>query len=350
MAIFRGGVKIFGSDVRLGIPRDRSLDNILLDPRFRQIEGGQVPDNPDLRSTKPALINQMLQYIMQGEGLGRSGRFYASFQLPKGSSLTQKEFDEIEDVSPEDDLAGNYGTFNEIEGFSTVNERIQLQYGRRVNAFCRGITMPDRTMTTEPVVTGPGAPRHFVTDHTYGDLTATFYADKYLRERQYFELWQKSAFNSLSNNYEFYDNYVSDIDLFNLGQFANSAGSSEDPAARDDLTHGVKLYDCYPTSIGAPALSYDNNNIIEFTVTFKYRYWQNYFITKTADVALGDGGFDKSIASEPGRLNAGGGLLGGLLQLLPPELRRAGQGILGDLKRRIPIGDLTGGRVFPPFF
>ena len=122
--------------------------------------------------------------------------------------------------------------------------------------------MPDRTMAVEAVVTGPGAPRHFVTDHTYGDLTATFYADKYLRERQYFELWQKAAFNSLSNNYEFYDNYVSDIDLFNLGQFANSAGSSEDPAARDDLTHGVKLYDCYPTSIGAPQLAYEKNDII----------------------------------------------------------------------------------------
>ena len=59
MAIFRGGVKIFGSDVRLGLRRDRSLDNILLDPRFRDIEGGQQPDNPNLISTKAALINQM---------------------------------------------------------------------------------------------------------------------------------------------------------------------------------------------------------------------------------------------------------------------------------------------------
>jgi len=347
MAIFRGGVKIFGSDVRLGIPRDRSLDNILLDPRFRQIEGGVVPDNPNLSATKPALINQMLSYIMQGEGLGRLGRFYASFRLPTGSRGPEMGSEaEFENFENEDGLPV------ETRGFATSDliQQIQNQDGKRVNAFCKGITMPDRTMTTEAVINGPGAPRHIVTDHTYGDLSATFYADKYLRERQYFELWQKSAFNSLSNNYEFYDNYVSDIDLFNLGQFANSSGSSEDPAARDDLTHGVKLYDCYPTSIGAPGLSYENNNIIEFTVTFKYRYWQNYFITKTADVALGDGGFDKSIAGEPGRLNAGGGLLGGLLQLLPPELRRAGQGLLGDLKRRIPIGDLTGGRVFPPFF
>ena len=347
MAIFRGGVKIFGSDIRLGIPRDRSLDNILLDPRFRQIEGGQAPDNPDLRSTKPALINQMLQYIMQGEGLGRTGRFYTSFRLPTGAKGPEMGSEaEFENFENEDGLPV------ETRGFATsdVIQQIQNQDGRRVNAFCKGISMPDRTMTTEAVVTGPGAPRHFVTDHTYNEITATFYADKYLRERQYFELWQKAAFNSLSNNYEFYDNYVSDIDLFNLGQFANSSGSSEDPGARDDLTHGVKLYDCYPTSIGAPALSYENNNVIEFTVTFKYRHWQNYFITKTADVALGDGGFDKSIAGEPGRLNAGGGLLGGLLQMLPPELRRAGQGLLGDLKRRIPIGDLTGGRVFPPFF
>ena len=347
MAIFRGGVKIFGSDVRIGINRDRSLDNILLDPRFRQIEGGVVPDNPNLSATKPALINQMLQYIMQAEGLGRSGRFYTSFRLPTGTRGpemgSEEEFENFENTD---------GLPVETRGFATsdLTQQIQNQDGKRVNAFCKGITMPDRTMTTTPIVTGAGAPRHFVTDHTYGDLSATFYADKYLRERQYFELWQKAAFNSLSNNYEFYDNYVSDIDLFNLGQFANSAGSSEDPSARDDLTHGVKLYDCYPTSIGAPQLAYEKNDIIEFTVTFKYRYWQNYFITKTADVALGDGGFDKSIAGEPGRLNAGGGLLGGLLQLLPPELRRAGQGLLGDLKRRIPIGDLTGGRVFPPFF
>ena len=347
MAIFRGGVKIFGSDIRIGLRRDRSLDNILLDPRFRQIEGGQAPDNPNLLSTKPALINQMLSYIMQGEGLGRTGRFYTSFRLPTGAKGPEMGSEaEFENFENEDGLPV------ETRGFATsdLTQQIQNQDGKRVNAFCKSITMPDRTMTTEAVINGPGAPRHIVTDHTYGDLSATFYADKYLRERQYFELWQKAAFNSLSNNYEFYDNYVSDIDLFNLGQFANSSGSSEDPAARDDLTHGVKLYDCYPTSIGAPALSYENNNVIEFTVTFKYRYWQNYFITKTADVALGDGGFDKSIAGEPGRLNAGGGLLGGLLQLLPPELRRAGQGLLGDLKRRIPIGDLTGGRVFPPFF
>ena len=343
MAIFRGGVKIFGSDIRLGITRDKSLDNIYMDPRFSDPEGGQEPDNPSLSATKPALINQMLQYIMQGEGLGRAGRFYTSFRLPTGSpaEITKRFVDGIEIT--ETDLIGDH---EQDSGFGNINQKIQNLYGKRVNAFCKSITMPDRTMTTVPVATGPGAPRHFVTDHTYAELTATFYADKYLRERQYFELWQKSAFNSVSNNYEFYDNYVSDIDLFNLGQFANDKGSSEDPAARDDLTHGIKLYECYPTSIGAPQLSYDNNDVITFDVTFKYRHWQNYFIGQTSAISLGQSGFGKSISSEDGRLETGSILP----DWLPAELRRAGEGVLGDLKRRIPIGDLTGGRVFPPFF
>ena len=349
MAIFRGGVKIFGSDVRIGIPRDRSLDNILFDPRFQDIEGGQKPENPNLSTTKPALINQMLQYIAQGEGLARSNRFYVSFRLPKNRVElgTEDEFAQFD--SADFEAIDERGI--EQKGFSGgYNRAVQDKDGRRVNAFCKGITMPDRTMATESVINGPGAPYNIVTDHTYGDITATFYADKYLRERQYFELWQKSAFNDRTNNYEFYDNYVSDIDIFQLGQFANTAGSSEDPSARDDVTHGVKLYDCFPTSIGAPSLAYDATGVVEFTVTFKYRYWLNYFINKTADVELGDGGFDKSIAQEPGRIKHGGGLFGSFFAFLPPELRRAGRDVLGDLKRRIPIGDLTGGRVFPPFF
>ena len=362
MAIFRGGVKIFGTEVNLGLGRDLfqvNYDNITTDPRFEQKEGGQIPENPNLRSTQPALINQMLQYIMQGEGLARPNKYYASFRLPGGATdISQRINVRFDPVRPgpgrqfENDLAVENG------GFATGNitKQVQDQDGRRVNAFCKEITLPDRTMTTEAITTGAGPARYFVTDHTYGDLTATFYADKYLRERNYFEIWQKAAFNDLTNNYEFYDNYTEDIDIFNLGQFSNSEGTSEDPRARDDLTHGVKLYDCYPTSIGAPTLAYaTTDSVLEFTVTFKYRMWQNYFINKTADVALGDGGFDKSVSDERDtRLQVSGGLLGSLTSLLPPALRgvanRAGRDVLNDLKRRIPLGDLTGGRVFPPFF
>jgi len=39
----------------------------------------------------------------------------------------------------------------------------------------------------------------------------------------------------------------------------------------------------------------------------------------------------------------------GFLSKLPPELRRAGRDVVNQVKRGLPIGRITGGRVFPPF-
>ena len=36
MAILRGGKRIGGMDVRIGIPRDKSLDNVAGDPRLKR--------------------------------------------------------------------------------------------------------------------------------------------------------------------------------------------------------------------------------------------------------------------------------------------------------------------------
>ena len=123
MAIFRGGVKIFGSDVRVGITRDKSLDNIMYDKRFKQIEGGLVPNNSDLRSTKPALINQMLQYIAQAEGLARSNRFYTSFRLPGDNFLgSDDEFENFEnaDFDSIDERGIELGGFQQQEKHNNI--------------------------------------------------------------------------------------------------------------------------------------------------------------------------------------------------------------------------------------
>ena len=42
MAILRGGKRIGGMDIRIGIPRDRSMDNINRDPRFK-LKAGANP-------------------------------------------------------------------------------------------------------------------------------------------------------------------------------------------------------------------------------------------------------------------------------------------------------------------
>ena len=319
MAILRGGVRIGGFDIRLGLPRDRSLDNVENDPRFRQKAGG----NPE------TTIGRVQSYINEAEGFARKARFYVEFNLPRagGAGITNADTGaELSDGA------------NELETtFKSSAEMIAVQKAnaRRVQAFCSAISMPERTIEMKEVK-HHGPAYKIAIDYKSADINATFYADKFLRERSYFELWQKAAFSNQSHNFNFYDNYVSDVNIFQLGQFASRN-------ERDDVTYAVKLFDCYPKIISAVEYSYENNAVQTFQVTFGFRYWINYFLDRSGNIELGQANFrDVTVKSSFGAF-------GGLLNKLPPELRRAGVDVLQGLKRRIPIGGITGGRVFPPF-
>ena len=319
MAILRGGVRIGGFDIRLGLPRDRSLDNVEGDPRFRQKAGG----NPE------TTMGRVQSYINEAEGFARKARFYVEFNLPKAGGVG------ITNIDPGSELSDGA---NELETtFKSSAEMISVQKAnaRRVQAFCSAISMPERTVEMKEVK-HHGPAYKIAIDYKSADITATFYADKFLRERSYFELWQKAAFSNQSHNFNFYDNYVSDVNIFQLGQFASRN-------ERDDVTYAVKLFDCFPKTISAVEYSYDNNAVQTFQVTFGFRYWINYFLDRSGNIELGQPNFrDVTVKSSFGAF-------GGLLNKLPPELRRAGVDVLQGLKRRIPIGGITGGRVFPPF-
>jgi len=325
MAILRGGVRIGGFDIRLGIPRDRSLDNVESDPRFRHQAGA----NPE------TTIGRFLSYVNEAEGFARKARFYVEFNLPKGNSGgllgSLQGIDDLSQVGISNSTQESELTF---KNSSTMNS-VQTTNGRRVRAFCSAIAMPDRDIQTKEIRHhGPAYKIAF--DHKSADIQATFYCDKFLRERSYFELWQSAIYSNQSNNYNFYDNYVSDVNIYQLGQFASRN-------ERDDITYAVQLYDVFPKIIGPVEYNYEANAVQTFTVTFTFRYWINYFLDKAGEITVGNPAFrDVSVKS-------GYGAFGGILNNLPPELRRAGIDVLEGLKRRIPIGGITGGRVFPPF-
>ena len=307
MAILRGGKRIGGMDVRIGIPRDRSLDNVTGDPRLKRTQGG----NPE------TTIGRFESYVREAEGFARKARYYAEFQLPRGIS---------------DQTLGNA---EETMGFATDsdNRNTQNTNGRRVRAFCNAINMPDREIIMKEVKHN-GPARNIAYDFKSGDVNATFFADKFLRERTYFELWQKSAFSTANFNYNYYNDYVTNLNIFQLGQYA----SRQD---RDDVTYGVQLIDAFPKTISAVDYSAEANTVQTFSVTFSFRYWVNYFIDQQGNIELGNPLGGKPVIKE--------GPFGGILSKLPPELRRAGRDVLNDLRRRVPLGRITGGRVFPPF-
>ena len=319
MAILRGGKRIGGSDIRIGIPRDRSLDNVASDPRLKRTQGG----NP------ATTIGRFQSYVNEAEGFARKARYYAEFTLPKGVSgpLFSEGFEDTSLSAVEKQAFPSQSDLNAV----------QLANGRRVRAFCSNISMPEREMTTKEVRHGNAPARNIVYDMKSAPISATFYADKFMRERSYFELWQKTAMSTSSTfNTNYYENYVSNLNIFQLGQYASRQ-------ERDDITYGVQLIDCFPTKIGAVEYSHDANNLQTIDVDFSFRYWINYFIDKQGNIELG---------SPTGRIpeiKNNRGIFGSLINKLPPELRRAGRDVLNDLRRRVPLGRVTGGRVFPPF-
>jgi len=88
MAILRGGTKIFGQDIRIGLPRDRSLDNINKDPRLQRTPGGNGETT----------INRFIAQINQGEGLARPSRYLVVIQPPATLKLNTKSVDLLVDL------------------------------------------------------------------------------------------------------------------------------------------------------------------------------------------------------------------------------------------------------------
>ena len=312
MAILRGGKRIGGYDIRIGLPRDRSLDDVQSDPRLRQKAGG----NPE------STMGRFQAMVNEAEGFQRKARFYVEFALPRGS------LDQTVTTTIPDEQNG----FSIPELIASVNTP---QTKRRVQAFCSAISMPSRE-AVQKEIRHNGPTRKFVYNYTTPEVTATFYTDKFMRERTFFEIWQKAAFSNLTHNINYYNDYVSPVDIMALGNYASRQ-------ERDDVTYAVRLLDCYPKIISDVSFSHETNAVQTFEVTFSFRNWVNYFIDKTGGIDLGESDFKAPTVKRAG------GIFGGLISKLPPEIRRAGRDVLNELRRRAPIGRITGGRVFPPF-
>jgi len=316
MAILRGGRRIGNYDIRLGIPRDRSLDNVQGDPRLKRTMG-----NPE------STIGRFQSKMAEGEGFARPNRFMVDFILPRG--LNEQASNEA---------GADQFTFQEEVQRSTLPGQLQAEteLQRGLRAFCFSAELPGRNVDTAPLKTY-GPKREIVYGHSYSqEITLSFYADKFLRQRSFFELWQNSAMDLATNNVHFYDEYTGAIRIYALGAFSGDA-------FRDRIAYGVHLYECYPKTITAVPLNYGTQNeIMQISISFYYRNWSNLSIDEVRNYTVG-GGFKKPTVKYKY------GAFGKLLSKLPPEIRRAGRDVVNVIRQRVPIGSVFGGKVFPPF-
>jgi hypothetical protein len=161
--------------------------------------------------------------------------------------------------------------------FSSENNLLDMQsmsthIGRQVNLHCNSVSLPGHDLQAQDVQHGSAPGRQMVTSHDYaGTIAASFYLDSHLRERHFFEKWQRMAVNTNTHKANYYDDYIGSMEIFQLD------GNGE-------ITYGIKATEVYPTTIAGIEYAYANTNqIATQAVQFQYRQWFNLTADTIAD-------------------------------------------------------------------
>ena len=320
MAIFRGGKRIGPFDIRLGFPRDRSMQNIDNDPRIRQ------PANSE------NTIGRFRAAMASANGYARAARFAVRLFPPVGLAKLVEEQQEAvysEGSSEEADKANDKA--NRVPTGKHMNDLTQ-SLGRQINIHCDSVSMPGKDVQTQTVQYGSAPEQDQVVAHGYGgQINASFYADSFLRERHFFEMWQKMTVNHTTHKAKYYDDYVGKMQIYQLAS----------DNLQDQPSYGIEATDVYPATISAVEYSYGSSNtLVKINIGFNYRRWWNM-----TDSSITGMDFANSTQVIPDATERNTGLFG----KLPIELQRAGRDIFNQARTQLPIGRLTKGKIFPPF-
>jgi len=327
MAIFRAGKRLGPFDIRGGISRgdfkSSAYSKTDRDPRFKS------------RANSENTIGRFRAAMASAEGYARPAKF--AIRLFPPTSLFQSIKNQNATTNREGQVLDNemYNGTGQVQAYSSgVLQKLTQTIGRQVNIHCDTVVMPGRDLQQQVVKYGTDVNRQMVETHTYeGNISATFYADKYMRERQFMEAWQNICVDPVSHTAGYYDDYVGKMHIYQLG-----ADSEKD---RDMPTYAIEAMDVYPATIGTVEYGYGKaDEIAKVTVEFAYKQWRNMGSETTG---LDFGHAMQTTANIKARTP-------GILDRLPPSLKRAGKDIFQQGRTVLnPIGRIFKGKVFPPF-
>ena len=138
-----------------------------------------------------------------------------------------------------------------------------------INVLCKSAALPASNLG---VIEVPfrGRTVKIAGDRTFDTWTATFFNDKDMKIRSYFESWLESM-NTHEGNYSpnFVPNqtegYMCDVKVKQLEKHGAEGGQ---------VLREYILKHAFPTNVSQIDLAYDSNDQVEeFTVEFQYSYW-----------------------------------------------------------------------------
>ena len=195
-----------------------------------------------IEATAALTINEILAPFRDGEGVAKPSGYEVLFFPPTGASTrpnTIKTF------------------FRQM--FKDITNGDQ----REVSMQCNKIEFPGRNLDSTPDTNIYGPTREIVTGFSFAEITASFYQSNNYNEKQFFETWQRLAYDPNTWAMGYYDEYVGKIQIYSL---------DNDGLRR----YGVELIECFPKTIAAQQLdALPSTTAQTCDVSFSYRYWRN---------------------------------------------------------------------------
>jgi len=195
-----------------------------------------------IEATAALTINEILAPFRDGEGVAKPSGYEVLFFPPTGASTRPN-------------------TINTF--FRQMFKDITNGDQREVSMQCNKIEFPGRNLDSTPDTNIYGPTREIVTGFSFAEITASFYQSNNYKEKQFFETWQRLAYDPNTWAMGYYDEYVGKIQIYSL---------DNDGLRR----YGVELIECFPKTIAAQQLdALPSTTAQTCDVSFSYRYWRN---------------------------------------------------------------------------
>jgi hypothetical protein len=151
-------------------------------------------------------------------------------------------------------------------GTSSMTEKITLR--------CESAVFPPQIVgVKQQRIYGPTYPRPFGVDYGGEGATFTFLLDGTMDVKAFFDAWVGQIVNPFRFNVKYENNYISDIQIFQLAEqrLGNLDGNNIE---LDDVPYVAVLENAFPRNVNLLQLDYsDQNKAQKLNVTFTFRRW-----------------------------------------------------------------------------
>ena len=147
----------------------------------------------------------------------------------------------------------------------------------RLSWLCDTINIPSRSLTTTEFRTY-GLPVKRPYGSVYTESQMEFLCTRNMGEKKFFDAWLNYIFNNNSYDIAYYDNYVTDIDIYHFDR------SASDASDLDKSTYHIKLEEAYPTLVGEISMNHTASEVLKIPITFTYKKYVHTDINSTTQL------------------------------------------------------------------